>query len=91
MTNKQRTKNDLETEDRRAMEDKTMRDNRIRNDYLTTEKRLRADKTMNEKRMRNDEITINRREVNDRNPSRDVALVILLLIVVTLGGYLFFR
>ena len=91
MTTLQRTKNDTATNDRREMEDRTVRDNRARNDEMTAEKRLKADLAMGEKRARNDEMTVDRRERNDRNPARDFALVMLVLVLLAFGLYVLLR
>lgn len=90
MTNRQRMKNDMTTMNRREMADQTRKDNRIKNDELTKEKRFNADKTMEGNRLRNDEITANRREINDRNPGRDLAIFLLILLVLIVGAYLIF-
>jgi hypothetical protein len=87
MANRQRKKSDMATTDRRETADKTLRDNRIRNDELTIERRNKADKIMNENRLRNDEMTIHRRKINDRNPWRTLAIV-LLLVALTVGSLL---
>jgi hypothetical protein len=94
MANAQRTKNDIETIDRRKMVDRTVRDNRIRNDELTRERRLKADKTIDDNRLRNDEMTTNRRKMNDRNPWRTLAISLLILAILAtlaIGAYLIFR
>jgi hypothetical protein len=88
MANRQRKKSDMATTERREIADKTTRDNRIRNDELTTERRNKADKIMDENRLRNDEMTIHRRKINDRNPWRTLAIVLLLLAALAVGSLL---
>ncbi len=90
MASAQRTKNDMETTDRREVADKIRRDNRIHNDELTIERRQKADKLIDENRLRNDEMTANRREINDRNPWRTLAIVLLILVTLAIGAYVLY-
>ena len=83
MTNAQRLKSDIATIDKRVMADKAILDNRVKNDEMTIERRSKADKTMDENRLRNDELTADRRELKDRNPSRDIAVFLLILAALT--------
>ena len=90
MANTQRTKNDTATMDRREIQDREILNNRNKNDELTAERRLKADRTMEDNRMRNDEMTIDRRKLNDRNPWRTFA-ILLILIALAVGTYLILR
>ena len=87
MENAQRTKNDIATTDRREIADRARRDSRIHNDELTIERRNRTDKTREENRLRNDEMTSHRRKINDRNPWRTLAIVLLILAASAIGTY----
>ena len=69
MTNIQRMKSDLATEDRREIEDERVRENRLRNDDLTEERRTKADKIVDMSRLRNDETTaIKTKTINKAAP-----------------------
>ncbi len=82
MTNTQRMESDIATVDKRDKADKVLRDNRIRNDELTMERRFEADDMTREKRLKNDELTANRREIKDENLSRDLAVILVTLMVL---------
>jgi hypothetical protein len=91
MTNNQRMKNDMATDNRREVADKTLSKSRDRNDALTQERRFKADKTMGMNRARNDEITAERREIKDANsPKGALAIFLLILIVLAIGSYFIF-
>ena len=89
MISTQRLKNDIATIDRRQMTDFSIRENRIRNDELTRDRRVKYDKILRKKRLRNDEITESNREIKDGNPRMTFVIFLLLLLVLTVGIYLF--
>ena len=90
MTNTQRMESDLATMGKREMKDRTTIDRRNRNDALTQERRFEADKHKGENRARNDEITANRREIKDINRDMVLAISLFLLIILSVGIFLFF-
>ena len=83
-------RSDIETKDRREMEDKVVSDSRERNDEMTRDRRTKADHTVVEHRSRNDEITANRREVSDGHPNRALAIFLLVLTLVVAGTLVIF-
>jgi hypothetical protein len=89
MANSQRTRNDLDTLDRREMADEMTKENRDRNDAITFDRRQRADRVMNEHRLKNDAITANRRKMNDRNPWRTFGISLLIIAALVAGAYYF--
>ena len=91
MTNIQRMRNDLATDNRREVADKTLSNDRDRNDALTQERRFKADKKLRDNRNRNDEITVKRREIKNANsPKGALAIFLLILIVLAIGSYFIF-
>lgn len=90
MTTRQRMENDIETMDKREAADRTKMQNRNRNDEITEEKREVADKTLEENRNRNDEITARRREKKDEDTGMALAIPLLILLILGIGGYIIF-
>ncbi|MEK6889567.1 MAG: hypothetical protein AABW82_02780 [Nanoarchaeota archaeon] len=89
MTNIQRMKSNIATQDRRDLADKARNDNRVKNDELTIERRDKADKVLDENRLKNDEMTANRRERNDGYPTRTIVSILLVLAILAAWIYFF--
>ncbi|MDP4039813.1 MAG: hypothetical protein Q8P57_04525 [Candidatus Pacearchaeota archaeon] len=78
MTNKQRMKSDIATDERREATDKALSKNRDKNDALTQERRFEADATLRKNRAINDGITADRREIKDEKGSTVIVMSMLI-------------
>jgi hypothetical protein len=89
MTNIQRMKNDVATDERRETTDRALSKSRDRNDALTQERRFEADATLKKNRARNDEATANRRNLKDGNKDMVLAISFILIALAIVTFFIF--